>query len=110
MNKYLEKFIALLAITSLVLCASCAFFDLDGNGRFDPVAYLEGADITVGWVDEDGQIYTMALDEFGHKILGQFIQAKTGYTYELTDTGGIMIIDPDGKIVQVKPKEAEPES
>lgn len=79
--------------------------DLNGDGKFDPIAYLEDADITVGWIDEEtGEVYTMALDELGHKILGEWIKKETGYTYVLSDTGGITIVDPDGKAFTIEPK------
>ena len=97
----------LLFFYSLVFAGCASWFDFDGNGRFDPVAYLENADITVAWVDESGQAYNIALDELGKQMLGTFIQAKTGYLFELTDDGGITITDPDGAQIQVKQKATE---
>ena len=94
----------LLIFYSLVFAGCASWFDFDGNGRFDPVAYLENADITVAWADEDGQVYNVALDELGKQMLGTFIQAKTGYPFELTEEGGITITDPNGTKIQVKQK------
>ena len=94
----------LIATLSLAVLTGCSMFDLDGNGRFDPVAYLENADITVVWTDESGQVYNIALDELGKQMLGTFIQAETGYLFELTENGGITVTDPSGVQVQVKQK------
>lgn len=83
----------------------CSLLDLNGDGKVDPVSYLEDADISVGWVDQEtGEVYTMAIDELGHKIVGQWVQAKTGYTYELDPNGAISIIDPEGQVFTVSPK------
>lgn len=89
----------------LLLQGGCSSLDLDGNGKFDPVAYLQTADISVGFVDEAGNTYTMAIDELGAKLVGQFVQAKTGYLFELTDKGGITITAPDGTKLLVARKE-----
>ena len=75
-------------------CAS--WFDWDGNGRIDPITYLETSNITVGWVDSDGQAYTIALDEAGRRMLGVFIEAKTGYLFEVDEDGSLTITDPTG--------------
>ena len=101
----MKRLNAVFLSVSVMLMVGCALFDFDGNGRFDPVAYLEGADISVCWVDqESGEVYTMAIDELGVKILGEFVHAKTGYRFQLSGDGGISIVDPDGKILQIKQK------
>lgn len=98
-------------ITALLACAllsGCALFDWNQDGKFDPIAYLAGADISVVWVGEDGTAYQMALDELGMKIAGEYIQAKTGYRFELAPlhdgTYGIEITDPNGYQVWIVPK------
>lgn len=99
----MKKLLALLMIVPLL--GGCKYFDFDGNGRFDPIAYLESADITLSWVDDNGQVYEMAVDDLGKRLVGQFIQAKTGYLFELTNTGGIVITDPEGRQIRVARKE-----
>lgn len=90
--------------------AGCKALDLNGDGKFDPVAYLQDADISVGWVDQDtGEIYTMALDELGHKILGEWVRAKTGFTYQLDPKGGISIVDSKGQAFTVSIKDSKDE-
>ncbi len=98
----MKKLMLIGVLTALL--SGCQYFDLDGNGRFDPIAYLEGVDITVAWVGEDGQVYNVAIDELGKQLLGQFIQAETGYLFEITDEGGIAVTDPSGIQVQLKRK------
>ena len=89
----------------LVGCAS--WMDFNGDGKVDPMVYLDGIDVTVGFVGEDGQIYNLAVDELGKKLLGQFVQVKTGYLFEVMDSGGITITDPDGVSIQIAPKEPD---
>ncbi len=96
---------ALFAALALTLVAGCSMFDLDGNGRIDPVAYLENSNITFGWVGEDGQVYNVALDELGKQVVGNFIQAKTGYKFEIVEEGGLTITDPEGFKIQIARKQ-----
>lgn len=84
--------------------SGCSLLDLDGNGRFDPIAYLQTVDVTVGFVGDDGNVYSIAVDELGAKLAGQFIQAKTGYMFELVDDGGISITAPDGTRLSIAKK------
>jgi hypothetical protein len=88
----------------LVLC-SCTMFDLDGNGRIDPVAYLQNADISVSWVDAEGNAYTVDAMQLGEEIVYDYIQAKTGYRFEIVESGGIEVTDPNGYKVRIAPKE-----
>lgn len=97
------KKLMLLAVVAII--SGCAWMDLDGNGRFDPLAYLESVDVTVAFVGDDGQVYNLAVDDLGKKLLGQFIQAKTGYLFEVTEEGGITVTDPSGVQIQLKRKE-----
>ena len=95
-----------LVFGSLCLMQSgCSMLDLDGNGKFDPIAYLQTVDVTVGFIGEDGNVYSMAVDELGAKLAGQFIQAKTGYLFELVKDGGILITAPDGTNLMIARKE-----
>lgn len=94
----------LTALLALSLLAGCAWMDLDGDGEVNPRAYLANSDITVSWVGEDGAVYNVAVDEFGRQIVGQFIQAKTGYLFEVTDEGGLVITDPSGMKYHITPR------
>ena len=98
---------ALLLIVSAVGLTGCAMFDWDGNDRFDPLEYLSNADISIAWVDADGKEYNMALDKLGVQLVGQFIQAKTGYLFEIADDGARTITDPYGKQVKIQLKSTE---
>ena len=91
----MKKYITLLLVACATLMISgCEMIDLDGNGKFDPVAYMEGIDINVSLVAEDGTVYTVAVDEYGKKLIGQYIQAKTGYLFDVAPDGGITVTDP----------------
>jgi len=95
----------IIALLSIAMLSGCAWFDFDGNGRVDLLAYLSVVDVTVQWVDAAGETYTVALDELGARLAGKFVQAKTGYLFELTDGGGITVTDPAGVKVTIKRKE-----
>ena len=95
----------IIALLSIAMLSGCAWMDLDGNGRVDLLAYLSVVDVTVQWVDAAGETYTVALDELGARLAGTFVQAKTGYFFELTDGGGITVTDPAGVKVTIKRKE-----
>lgn len=95
----------IIALLSIAMLSGCAWMDLDGNGRVDLLAYLSVVDVTVQWVDAAGETYTVALDELGARLAGEFVQAKTGYLFELTDGGGITVTDPAGVKVTIKRKE-----
>ena len=89
----------------LGLLSGCALFDLDGNGRVDPVAYLQNADITVAWVDAEGNAYTVDALQLGEEVVYNYIQAKTGYRFEIVENGGIEITDPNGYKVRIAQKD-----
>ena len=99
----MKKLLAVLLIASLSGCAS--WFDFDGNGRFDPVAYLEDADIAVSWVDAQGTPFMIAVNEDGVQMAGVFVSPKTGRRYVLTEEGGFVITDPSGVEVRIGPSQ-----
>lgn len=104
-----KRILQTLAMAAAVICLDlftfgCAALDLNGDGKVDPFAFLEGVDISVAFTGEDGQVYNMAVDELGKKMLGQFIQDKTGYLFEVTEEGGITVTDPSGVAIQIKQK------
>ena len=94
-----------MGLSALFLISGCAWMDLDGNGKVDPLAYLAASNVTVGWEDDSGAVYNVAVDDLGKQIIGQFIEAKTGYKVELVDSGGFTITDPRGFRIQVKSRE-----
>lgn len=105
MKKVMKAIATVAALVLLdTLIFGCTILDLNGDGEVNPITYLEGVDITVGWVDESGEVYNVALDEFGKQIVGRFIQAKTGYLFEVDDNGGITVTDPDGVSINLKQK------
>ena len=95
----------LLAVLSIAMLSGCAWMDINNDGKVDPLAYLADSDITVGWVDEDGVVYNVALDDLGKQIVGQFIEVKTGFKVELVETGGIIITDRNGFQLRVAREE-----
>ena len=89
----------------LGLLSGCAWMDLDGNGRFDPIAYANTMDVSIQLVDANGAPYQVQLDELGKRIVGQYIQVKTGLVVKQVETGGFIITDPDtGVSIRVAPK------
>ena len=83
------------------LLVGCAMFDLDGNGKFDPIAYLESADISVAWIGPDGTPYTIAMDENGLRIEGKLVDAH-GNTYSLSRVGGFEVTSPSGLVLKIQ--------
>lgn len=105
-TSYLKLVAGLILVIGLTGCATLqSWFDWDGNGRIDPLAYLASADVTIGWEDANGVPFSIATDENGLHIEGQFTSPKTGLTYGLTEDGGFTITDPNGFQIQIKQKE-----
>ena len=88
----------------LGLLSGCAFFDLDGNGEINPITYLQNADITVAWTDDEGNTYNVDALKLGEEVLYNYIQAETGYRFEIVENGGIEITDPTGYKVMIARK------
>jgi len=86
------------------LIQGCALFDFDGNGRIDPLAYLSTADVSIGWVNEAGTPFRIAMGEDGIRIEGEFVDHR-GIKYAMTEDGGFAITDPNGFQIQIKRKE-----
>lgn len=98
---------SLAVLIAAFVVSGCQMFDLNGDGKFDPVAYVNDLDVSVVLTDENGQTYEAAVDEIGMKILGTYIQSKTGYLFEVAEDGAITVTDPAGVKIQLKPKARE---
>lgn len=112
MNPRVHIASALLIIVS-GLIAGCAMFDLNKDGKIDPIAYLQDANIQVAWTDAEGNVYQMNPVEMGAQVVFNWIEAKTKYRFELAEQQdgsiGIKVTDPKGYTVWLVPATIAPQ-
>ena len=112
--KPMRHIISTLAIIILGMAVmGCAFFDWNNDGKIDPIAYLQDADISVTWVDDQGNAYTMDVMELGQNLFFAYVEQKTGYRFDLAEQQdgsiGIRIRDPKGYEIYIVPQVQPPD-
>ena len=104
---HMKNIISPLLIIAIGLLAGCAWLDFDGDGNIDPAKYLSNADITVTWVDAEGNAYQVDPMQIGAELVYNYVEVKTGYRFELAPqqdgTIGIWVKDPKGQEIWIIP-------
>ena len=102
----MKKLISLLVC--LVLLAGCSSLDMDGNGRFDPLAYFANLDVSVVLVDpETGEQWSIATTEDGIDIKGRYVDSR-GNTWVLGEgVGSVEVITRNGVWMSIQPGKQE---